>query len=99
MTEFNAAAAQFGLNQAELAAVVHVFDYVSANFLFQGPTATYDTVSLLLGFNSPMFDRVNTGTVQHGNIYYNSSVTPCYLYQNNYEDEFLHRFSVLTGQD
>ena len=43
--------------------MIHVFDYVAANFLFQGPMATYDTESLLLGFDSDMFDRVNTGTV------------------------------------
>jgi len=77
--------------------VIHVFDYVAANFLFQGPMAVYDTESLLLGFDSDMFDRVNTGTVQHGNVYYNKTVSPVYLYQNNYADEHLHRYIVLTG--
>jgi hypothetical protein len=82
LTEFNTAAAQFGLTQAQLTAVIRVFDYVSANFLFQGPIATYDTNSLLMGFHSDMFSRVNTGTVQQGNIYYWPTVTPLYFYQN-----------------
>jgi len=49
-------------------------DYARSDFLFQGPVASHTVDELLFGFTSNITDRLNTGLVSEGNIYYSSSI-------------------------
>jgi hypothetical protein len=54
-------------------------EYARSDFLFKGPVATYLVEDLLFGFNTKIVDRLNTGTVSDGNIYYRDLIQPAYI--------------------
>jgi hypothetical protein len=66
-------------------------EYARSDFLFKGPVATYSITDLLLGFHTSITNRLNTGLISEGNIYYNSLIVPALLQQANYD------LTVLTG--
>jgi hypothetical protein len=83
MTYINEAAAYFGLTSLELQAVLKVFNYVVSDYLFEGPIQEYTVEELVNGFQAKSItDKLNTGTVQEGNVWYRSNITPLYLNQD-----------------
>jgi hypothetical protein len=83
MDYFDEAALYFGLTSTQLQAVLKVFNYVVSDFLFQGPIAEYTVEELVEGFQaSTITDRLNSGSVQAGNLYFRDSITPLYLNQD-----------------
>ena len=53
--------------------------YARSDFLFQGPVANYTVNDLLFGFETKMTDKLNTGSINEGNIYYSNKIQPAYL--------------------
>lgn len=49
-------------------------EYARSDFLFKGPIAKYTINDLLFGFETTITDRLNTGLVADGNIYYLSLI-------------------------
>lgn len=83
MDYFDEAALYFGLTSTQLQAVLKVFNYVVSDFLFQGPIAEYTVEELVEGFQaSTITDRLNSGSVQAGNLYFRDAITPLYLNQD-----------------
>lgn len=60
-----------------------MFNYAVSDFLFQGPIASLSVEQLVEGFNaSTIASRLNTGSVQSGNLYFRDAITPLYLNQD-----------------
>lgn len=54
-----------------------------SDYLFEGPIQEYTVEELVQGFQATSItDKLNTGTVQEGNIWYRPLVTPLYLNQD-----------------
>jgi hypothetical protein len=58
--------------------------------------AKHTIEDLLFGFKTNITDRLNTGNVNEGNIYYSSMIEPAYLYQQD-GGSSASSFTVLTG--
>jgi hypothetical protein len=70
-------------------------EYARSDFLFKGPIATYSVQDLLFGFSTKIVDRLNTGAVSDGNIYYRDLIQPAYIVP---QEDHQESTTVLTGE-
>lgn len=74
---------------------MRVLEYARSEFLFEGPIISLSAEELFFGYETTIVDKLNTGSISQGNVYYDSHIKPVYLGNNTLEDEF----KVVTGNN
>lgn len=68
-----------------------------ANFLCEGLTKEYKLGDLVLGYTTNLSAKINTGTLERGNLYIDDVVTPILDWWKGPASG--HNFTMLTGKD
>jgi hypothetical protein len=73
--------------------VIRVLEYARSEFLFEGPIISLTPEELFFGFHTDIVNKINTGPLSKGNVFYDSLIRPVYLGNNMADDSF----KVVTG--
>jgi hypothetical protein len=69
----------------------------TSEFILEGNLATYQMRDLILGFETPIADKINRGDILKGNLYVSPTVTP--LLNNQKGPMTENYWTVDTGED